>query len=164
MLHIASFFQVHISISSPTILQSSHKCNLPLFFHFYPEMDFNKNSVCSRKLHRFTISLLFLLFSSWTCLRFTAEGRTIFRPLEHSKDEKEILAAQIGSRPPKCERRCSTCGHCEAIQVPTNPQTRTGHGSYPSSIPSISYSRGDESSNYKPMSWKCKCGNSIFNP
>ncbi|CAH2080494.1 unnamed protein product [Thlaspi arvense] len=106
----------------------------------------------TRKLHRFTISLLFLLFSSWTCLRFTAEVVTG----ERLQDEKEILAAQIGSRPPKCERRCSTCGHCEAIQVPTNPQTRTGHGSYPSSIPSISYSRGDESSNYKPMSWKLK--------
>ncbi|CAI0464227.1 unnamed protein product [Linum tenue] len=23
---------------------------------------------------------------------------------------------------------------------------------------------GEDYSNYKPMSWKCKCGNSIFNP
>ncbi|CAI0464228.1 unnamed protein product [Linum tenue] len=30
---------------------------------------------------------------------------------------------------------------------------------------SVAYtSRGEDYSNYKPMSWKCKCGNSIFNP
>lgn len=85
--------------------------------------------------------------------------------MEIKQEEKAMLRAQIGSRPPKCERRCSSCGPCEAIQVPTNPQTKFGGKNSSLSIPTIEYARGgDDSSNYKPMSWKCKCGNSIFNP
>ncbi|GFP78860.1 epidermal patterning factor-like protein 2, partial [Phtheirospermum japonicum] len=76
-----------------------------------------------------------------------------------------ILRARIGSQPPRCERRCSSCGHCEAIQVPTNPQIRRRREIANSTAVSvIAYARGDDNSNYKPMSWKCKCGNLIFNP
>ncbi|KAJ1377051.1 Epidermal patterning factor protein [Sesbania bispinosa] len=78
-------------------------------------------------------------------------------------EDKTILRAQIGSRPPKCERRCSSCGHCEAIQVPTNPQVKNGKINS-SKFSRIAYARGGDNSNYKPMSWKCKCGNLIFNP
>ncbi|XP_057501669.1 EPIDERMAL PATTERNING FACTOR-like protein 2 [Actinidia eriantha] len=79
------------------------------------------------------------------------------------REEKGILNSEIGSRPPRCERRCSSCGHCEAIQVPTNPQIKTATKNN-SSLSKIDHDRGDDRSNYKPMSWKCKCGNSIFNP
>ncbi|PSR87888.1 MEPFL2 like [Actinidia chinensis var. chinensis] len=128
-------------------------------------MGSSRNLISGHKLHHLTISFLLLSISSWTQLRFFAEGRTIPRPIGHSQEEKAILRARIGSRPPRCERRCSTCGHCEAIQVPTNPQIKTGFGKNSSSSMSrIDYARGDESSNYKPLSWKCKCGNSIFNP
>ncbi|KAB2094482.1 hypothetical protein ERO13_A02G148201v2 [Gossypium hirsutum] len=99
--------------------------------------------------HSFIFSLLFLLILSSTQLRYKAEGRSIPK----SDEEKARLRAQIGSRPPRCERRCNSCDHCEAIQVPTNPQ-----------ISHVAYARGDGSSYYKPMSWKCKCGNFIFNP
>jgi len=78
-----------------------------------------------------------------------------------------VAKPQIGSRPPKCERRCSTCEHCEAVQVPVSPQIQT-HRSHYSSVRAtivVSYSsRGDDLSNYKPMSWKCKCGDYLFNP
>ncbi|XVF17458.1 hypothetical protein REPUB_Repub10bG0123800 [Reevesia pubescens] len=114
-------------------------------------------------------SLLFLLILSTTQVRYKAEGRP--NPKSDSisqtvnEEEKEILRAQIGSRPPRCERRCSSCGHCEAIQVPTNPQVRNGNKNNSStSIFDVAYARGDDNSNYKPMSWKCKCGNFIFNP
>lgn len=71
----------------------------------------------------------------------------------------------IGSSPPRCERvRCRACGHCEAIQVPTNPQTKLHQSPSFSEIINLDYTRGDDSTNYKPMSWKCKCGNSIYNP
>ncbi|KAL5181641.1 EPIDERMAL PATTERNING FACTOR-like protein 2 [Glycine soja] len=78
-------------------------------------------------------------------------------------DDKAMVRAQIGSRPPKCERRCRSCGHCEAIQVPTNPQAQNGKINS-STVSTIAFTMGEGGSNYKPMSWKCKCGNRIFNP
>ncbi|KAF3787855.1 EPIDERMAL PATTERNING FACTOR-like protein 2 [Nymphaea thermarum] len=67
----------------------------------------------------------------------------------------------IGSRPPRCQRRCASCGHCRAIQVPAVPQFKNGRrGTVVSSTNAI----GADTSNYKPMSWKCKCGDVIYNP
>ncbi|KAA8531515.1 hypothetical protein F0562_006132 [Nyssa sinensis] len=129
-------------------------------------MGCSRSFIPSHRLHHLIISIVFLLISSSSQLRFTAEGRTIFKLVGHSQaveEEKEILRGQTGSSPPRCERRCSSCAQCEAIQVPTIPQIKTGSNN-PSSTSTIAYSRGDDGSNYKPMSWKCKCGNSIFNP
>ncbi|KAJ9562380.1 hypothetical protein OSB04_007540 [Centaurea solstitialis] len=121
-------------------------------------------------LHHFAIiSLLFLSIPSTTQLRSVAQGRMMVKQATHSQvEEKMILRGQIGSRPPRCERRCGSCGHCEAIQVPTTPQTKNHHEvkitpTTKGSV-TIAYARGDYSSNYKPMSWKCKCGSFIFNP
>ncbi|KAH7520356.1 hypothetical protein FEM48_Zijuj08G0135300 [Ziziphus jujuba var. spinosa] len=101
-------------------------------------------------------------------LRFVAEGREISKRIvftqQTASENKAIVRAQIGSRPPRCERRCSSCGHCEAIQVPANPQVKAGNKSNSSMMVNIAYARGDDNSNYKPMSWKCKCGDFIFNP
>ncbi|XP_019444961.1 PREDICTED: EPIDERMAL PATTERNING FACTOR-like protein 2 isoform X2 [Lupinus angustifolius] len=85
-----------------------------------------------------------------------------FQKIVH--DDKVMVRARIGSRPPKCEKRCRSCGPCEAIQVPTNPQTQNGKINVnPSTVSIAAYERGDNV-NYKPMSWKCKCGNLLFNP
>nr|DAD48263.1 TPA_asm: hypothetical protein HUJ06_018200 [Nelumbo nucifera] len=82
-----------------------------------------------------------------------------------SSEEKASVRAQIGSRPPRCERRCSSCGHCEAVQVPVAPQYRSSTSRHSSKDYTIAASsRREDSSNYKPMSWKCKCGDMIFNP
>ncbi|KAF3790667.1 EPIDERMAL PATTERNING FACTOR-like protein 2 [Nymphaea thermarum] len=71
------------------------------------------------------------------------------------------VKAMIGSRPPRCQRRCASCAHCEAIQVPTTPQFKNGkQRTVVASISSII----SDTSNYKPMSWKCKCGDFIYNP
>ncbi|KAI5655124.1 hypothetical protein M9H77_32311 [Catharanthus roseus] len=79
--------------------------------------------------------------------------------------EKRVL---IGSRPPRCERRCSSCrGPCEAVQVPIVPSNkliRSQHLLNASPLSIAYYSRGSDISNYKPMCWKCKCGNFMFNP
>ena len=74
----------------------------------------------------------------------------------------------IGSRPPSCAGRCRSCGHCEAVQVPISPQEmqkgkkkkkqQLVHGSR--AMPA-SY---DDHSNYKPLSWRCKCGRLILDP
>lgn len=80
-----------------------------------------------------------------------------------------MAKGEIGSRPPKCEGRCRNCGRCEAVQVPVVPQVVQRHSSSNSRTHSEAtratpHSRGDDLSNYKPMSWKCKCGNYYFNP
>ncbi|XP_023518504.1 EPIDERMAL PATTERNING FACTOR-like protein 2 isoform X1 [Cucurbita pepo subsp. pepo] len=117
----------------------------------------NNNGVIGRsRILCATLSFLFFLILASTQMRFMAEGRSIPKSGKTVSEDKVVLRGQIGSRPPKCERRCSWCAHCEAIQVPANPQKS-------STMKNIAYAR-DEASNYKPMSWKCKCGSLIFNP
>ncbi|KAJ7944578.1 EPIDERMAL PATTERNING FACTOR-like protein 2 [Quillaja saponaria] len=131
-------------------------------------MELNHLDICGHRLCYLSVSLFFLLISSSTQFRFIAEGRRILRqsdsyPNQIVREGKTIARAQMGSRPPRCVIRCSSCGHCEPIQVPTNPQARNGNRNS-STLSRIAYARGDDNSNYKPMSWKCKCGNLIFNP
>ncbi|KAK0576380.1 hypothetical protein LWI29_016529 [Acer saccharum] len=59
------------------------------------------------------------------------EGRAISKLTEATQkgmgeeDEKMVvMMSMIGSRPPKCERRCNSCGHCEAVQVPVTTQAQ----------------------------------------
>ncbi|XP_059630275.1 EPIDERMAL PATTERNING FACTOR-like protein 2 [Cornus florida] len=131
--------------------------------------------ICCQRRRHLIISLLFLLVSSLTLVRFMAEGRTISKLVEsHQMGREErvvVMRSLIGSSPPRCERKCSSCGHCEAIQVPVVPQFN-GHNMMIMSnglhlvatVPTIEYARGDYISNYKPMCWKCKCGELLFNP
>ncbi|KAH0450519.1 hypothetical protein IEQ34_021211 [Dendrobium chrysotoxum] len=64
-----------------------------------------------------------------------------------------LVNSMIGSRPPRCERRCPAFSHCEPVQVHATSQQR--HASFHSFM--ITNAKDDDS-NYKPMSWKCKCG------
>ncbi|KAK4560068.1 hypothetical protein RGQ29_009027 [Quercus rubra] len=137
-------------------------------------MGSTENCLCWNKNRHLVSSLLLaLLFSSLTQVRFMAEGRGLPKLVEAAQKGIEVkkvarmVRTQIGSRPPRCEKRCSSCGHCEAVQVPIVPQVQNHRRSqfYASrATPSIAYSRGDGTSNYKPMCWKCKCGDFIFNP
>ncbi|KAG8062056.1 hypothetical protein GUJ93_ZPchr0003g16929 [Zizania palustris] len=95
-------------------------------------------------------------------------------------EEKGVAGTRglIGSRPPSCEGRCNSCGHCEAVQVPISPQQlqkkigrgdnskirrrrkkKLSHGDDAAAgpggraTPESYYDR----SNYKPLSWRCKC-------
>ncbi|KAF1871305.1 hypothetical protein Lal_00020097 [Lupinus albus] len=128
--------------------------------------------ICWHKYRYIIIYCLIILFTSTSIFKntvFMAEGRTITNLIEVTqKGMKErrmvmVVKAQIGSRPPKCEGRCRTCGHCEAVQVPVEPIFQR-HRSHYSTTATIYSSRSDDFSNYKPMSWKCKCGDYFFNP
>jgi hypothetical protein len=66
----------------------------------------------------------------------------------------------IGSRPPRCERVCMSCGHCEAVQVPIVPQE--GRARQEQAL--FGYRVNGGVANYKPLSWKCKCGGAILDP
>ncbi|KAF8714023.1 hypothetical protein HU200_028015 [Digitaria exilis] len=84
---------------------------------------------------------------------------------------KQRRRALIGSRPPRCERLCISCGHCEAVQVPIVPQQDDHHRLIQSkkrsttamSAAMFTY-RVDGITNYKPLSWKCRCGGTILDP
>ncbi|KAL9680786.1 hypothetical protein QQ045_012565 [Rhodiola kirilowii] len=135
-----------------------------------------QNQISFFCFHRHRLSvippLIILLLSSSTHFRFMA-GATA-QPRYNEADQKtvsEIRARTIGSRPPRCQFRCRGCDPCEAIQVPVTPQLHNhnnGGGARSSSrvyqTYEMEYSRGDDVTNYKPMGWKCKCGNLIFNP
>ncbi|KAL2241497.1 EPIDERMAL PATTERNING FACTOR-like protein 2 [Sesamum indicum] len=117
--------------------------------------------------HRLAVSILVIVISTSSQFRLfgIAEGRKMaqtagnFQTVE--EDKKTMWRAQIGSRPPQCERRCSSCAHCEAIQVPTNPQTRSAIENSASGS-SAADARGDDHSNYKPMSWKSRIGDQSY--
>ncbi|KAK8944012.1 EPIDERMAL PATTERNING FACTOR-like protein 2 [Platanthera guangdongensis] len=70
-----------------------------------------------------------------------------------------VGSMKIGSRPPRCEEICRACGRCEAVQVPAMRQRREN-----ASFSDLMYRKRDDGSNYKPLSWKCKCGDLILNP
>ncbi|KAI3930085.1 hypothetical protein MKX01_020755 [Papaver californicum] len=135
---------------------------------------------CSRH-HLLLISLSCLLIISSTQVRFMAEGsRTLFKLLEEplpSHTQPQVMKGigekksminervMIGSHPPRCQMKCNTCRHCEAVQVPAVPQNNNKKKQTSSINSKVSTAmRGDDNTNYKPMSWKCKCGDMIFNP
>ncbi|XP_020229632.1 EPIDERMAL PATTERNING FACTOR-like protein 2 [Cajanus cajan] len=129
-------------------------------------MGLDHHLICGQRLGLLCICLWFLIISSWVQKGLVIEGRKTQKLSDFHQtvsEDKTILRPRIGSRPPKCERRCRSCGHCEAIQVPTNPQAQNRKKNS-SKFSALAYARVGGSSNYKPMSWKCKCGNLIFNP
>ncbi|XP_057727639.1 EPIDERMAL PATTERNING FACTOR-like protein 2 [Arachis stenosperma] len=119
-------------------------------------MGMNNGSSCWHKYRQTTFISIFILFAASSTSLFMAQGRAMSNVIEVSQNKVRV----IGSRPPRCESRCSNCGHCEAVQVPIVP---TFHHHHEAAIVAFS-SRGDALSNYKPMSWKCKCGDYFFNP
>ncbi|KAL7597965.1 hypothetical protein Lser_V15G25312 [Lactuca serriola] len=58
---------------------------------------------------------------------------------------------RIGSNPPSCEHKCYGCSPCDATQVPSI----SGY---------VGVAIHEQDSNYKPESWKCKCGRTLYSP
>ncbi|XP_020091476.1 EPIDERMAL PATTERNING FACTOR-like protein 2 [Ananas comosus] len=101
--------------------------------------------------HLLSLLLLVLLLSS------TQDAHS----LQGGEEKTGSLRALIGSRPPRCEGRCMSCGRCEAVQMPVIPQEKRADGK-DDFYKVVSFK--DDGSNYKPLGWKCKCGDIIFNP
>lgn len=73
---------------------------------------------------------------------------------------------RLGSTPPSCHNKCNECHPCMAVQVPSMPG-RASRLDSPSALPMRffdSSSQGNRYSFYKPLGWKCRCGNHFFNP
>ncbi|XP_066398536.1 EPIDERMAL PATTERNING FACTOR-like protein 2 [Miscanthus floridulus] len=79
--------------------------------------------------------------------------------------ETEGRRSLIGSRPPRCERVCTSCGHCEAVQVPIVPQEEKARAATAVTLAAAVFTyRVDGITSYKPLSWKCRCGGTILDP
>lgn len=68
-----------------------------------------------------------------------------------SLEEKKMV---IGSKPPVCVNKCMNCRPCMATVV-VNNQPKKG-------LKSV-YSH-EEHDSYYLLSWKCRCGNKLFQP
>lgn len=100
------------------------------------------------------ISIHFFLFLS--CCFFFVNSDEVLTFCKGMLMEDKI---RLGSIPPSCHNRCNACNPCTAIQVPTMP----GQGDQllrasSKEMPFSMYS------NYKPLGWKCRCRDQLFNP
>ncbi|KAF7834431.1 EPIDERMAL PATTERNING FACTOR-like protein 1 [Senna tora] len=76
---------------------------------------------------------------------------------------------RLGSIPPSCHNKCNECHPCMAVQVPTLPShDRLKPGlarTAPLGFLDPAYQGSNNRySNYKPLGWKCHCGDHFFNP
>ncbi|KAL1805755.1 hypothetical protein ACET3Z_028823 [Daucus carota] len=93
---------------------------------------FSVNMVSILRCRKHGNSMMFLIFlsvSSLTLLNSMAQGRVIHNHIDLSQingeNESTVTRKMIGSRPPRCERKCRNCGHCKAVQVPIAPLRRS---------------------------------------
>ncbi|XP_004504097.1 EPIDERMAL PATTERNING FACTOR-like protein 1 [Cicer arietinum] len=90
--------------------------------------------------------------------------------LQPSTPPQELLFEEknkLGSIPPSCHSKCNECHPCMAVQVPSM-------GNFPLDLNKVSTMerkwvtpislQGNSYSNYKPLGWKCRCGDHFFNP
>ncbi|KAK8473807.1 hypothetical protein PHAVU_001G253101 [Phaseolus vulgaris] len=73
---------------------------------------------------------------------------------------------RLGSMPPTCHNKCNQCHPCMAVQVPSLSRNNRVHpvSISPSAAMQSFFLQGNRYSNYKPLSWKCHCGDQFFNP
>lgn len=132
------------------------------FLYFTPFPGRSLSIKVADEVYIFRNSVPFLFFLFLFSRHPNRNNRNFLKQKGNEQQDKALMMRNlIGSRPPKCQKRCSSCPRCEAIQVPITTRSVQNRAAV---IFSIAYSKGNDVSNYKPMSWKCKCGNMIFNP
>lgn len=62
---------------------------------------------------------------------------------------------EIGSRPPACVNKCMKCRPCMATLVIPNHQKRKG---------AFKLASHEDDDTYYLLTWKCRCGNKMFQP
>ncbi|KAK7247403.1 hypothetical protein RIF29_42286 [Crotalaria pallida] len=78
---------------------------------------------------------------------------------------------RLGSIPPSCHNKCNECHPCMAVQVPSlpgheplQPDLTKKDAMEEGSFDTSSQVNNNRYSNYKPLGWKCHCGDHFFNP
>lgn len=92
-----------------------------------------------------------LFFPIWWCSLGFAVGAVESDYSERWLQQSKMV---LGSRPPRCVNKCLSCRPCmAALVIPSHQWNKfkaTNHGD------------GDD--NYYLLSWKCKCGDKLFQP
>ncbi|CAN6442372.1 unnamed protein product [Victoria cruziana] len=89
-----------------------------------------------------------LLLLSLSFAPSKSEGSSPSRSLSDFRGSKSVL----GSRPPACNNKCSSCRPCMATLVIPPHHERN-----------FILSQADDSTYYL-LIWKCRCGNKLFHP
>ncbi|KAG2716668.1 hypothetical protein I3760_03G137800 [Carya illinoinensis] len=111
------------------------------------------------------LAMLLYLLSPSSCLNQQQQPQSSVPP-GLLVEEK----SRLGSTPPSCHNKCNKCHPCMAIQVPTMPskvpvQPGLSRLAQPAPMKLFDASpRGNKYTNYKPLGWKCRCQDHIFNP
>ncbi|KAL1833607.1 hypothetical protein ACET3Z_003258 [Daucus carota] len=103
-----------------------------------------------------TKPLAFLFITSILC-NFISLSSSIQFPDSPPENLVSAEKSRLGSTPPSCHNKCNQCHPCMAVQVPAPPRPLRATRFDPSSP-------GNNYSNYKPLSWKCRCNNHLYNP
>ncbi|XP_021897425.1 EPIDERMAL PATTERNING FACTOR-like protein 1 [Carica papaya] len=133
------------------------------------------NSVLSIYTKTITFSIILLLLSP-------VLGSLTHDHLQPPPSPRELLIedkTRLGSTPPSCHNKCNGCHPCMAVQVPSNLPSENRVEAAGSnrktmnkamqfldqpSMASADRSSNNKYSNYKPLGWKCRCGDHFYNP
>ncbi|KAK1370966.1 Epidermal patterning factor-like protein [Heracleum sosnowskyi] len=113
--------------------------------------------------HSTTTSTVLLPFLFITTIFFCFFSLSSSNQYPDSSPENLLTGekSRLGSTPPSCRNKCNQCHPCMAVQVPTPPSHFRVEQPITSFDPS---SPGNNYSNYKPLGWKCRCNNHLYNP
>ncbi|CAL0324162.1 unnamed protein product [Lupinus luteus] len=100
-------------------------------------------------LHGFKVAITVAFLS--TLLLPKSGGSVFFDTKESVEDESKMV---IGSKPPACVNKCMKCRPCMATVVVPNHHQKKG-------FKVLSHGEDDR---YYLLSWKCRCGNKLFQP
>ncbi|KAI3839905.1 hypothetical protein MKX03_025170 [Papaver bracteatum] len=110
--------------------------------------------------------LVAVLIFSLSVLPFKPNGLAAYSSSGVAKVEERKLMI-LGSRPPQCVNKCFSCRPCTATLVipPHNREVAKSivHANLMASSPSSLLSKQDDDTYYL-LSWKCGCGNKIYQP
>ncbi|KAL2332755.1 hypothetical protein Fmac_013968 [Flemingia macrophylla] len=108
-----------------------------------------------------TITVLFIITVTFLLHHLLCPVSCFNQP-QHAPDPLCEEKSRLGSSPPTCYNKCNQCHPCMAVQVPSVPSHTQVH---PCLVPVEGFFlQGNRYSNYKPLSWKCRCGDHYFNP
>ncbi|CAL5327667.1 unnamed protein product [Camellia sinensis] len=105
--------------------------------------------------HGLKIAVTVILMSSLSFLPSKSVGTMQLSSDSKNQQQRKMV---LGSRPPVCENKCMSCRPCMATLVIPPPQDNK------KSFKESSSSSHREDDYYYLLSWKCKCGDKLYQP